>query len=132
MIETQTYIRKPVPVRAIRVTEKNMKDVARWCKGTIENTPKQGRKPARRYIRVQVIRAMSDRMTGAFVGDWVLFMEGSGFKVFLDDAFRDAYELEKKKTENVLEDVTSEVSKLLGEFGDRIHKMSLKLNGGTP
>lgn len=127
MIEPQTYFRKPVPVKVLQVTDENMRDVARWCGGKIQTAKKRGDKPAASYIQVQVLRAMNARHTRAFVGDWVLFMEGSGFKVFPDDAFQKSYE-PQKKPETVVDNVTAEVSKVLTELGDRLHDMTTRLN----
>jgi hypothetical protein len=131
MIETQTYFRKPVPVQVLQVTDANIRDVARWCGGKIQMAKKRGNKPAVPYIQVQVLRAMNDRHTKAFVGDWVLFMDGAGFKVFPDEAFHKAYEPAKKDETDELESVKHEVAQALDEFGKRIHDMTVRLNGDS-
>jgi hypothetical protein len=36
MIKTQKYVRKPLYVDVVRVTEENFEEVAQWCQGNIE------------------------------------------------------------------------------------------------
>jgi hypothetical protein len=49
MIETQKYVRKPLYVDSVRVTEENFEEVAQWCQGNIETEPKGP--DERRFIR---------------------------------------------------------------------------------
>lgn len=89
-ISTQKYIRKPFFIDAIQVTEENFEQIAKWCGGTVK-TEKRGKKDVR-FIEVPVVRPMSDRQTKAFVGDWVLFSNGSR-KVYTSQAFDNSFEL---------------------------------------
>jgi hypothetical protein len=87
-METTTYRRVPFTVKAVRVTEENMAEVAEWCEGSVRKAV-EGAMGAR--IRVPVTNAKSSRQTHAFVGDWVL--SGSmGFKVYSDRAFQKGFE----------------------------------------
>ena len=86
MIETQQYERNPFPVEAVQVTKENLSEVSDWCAGSIVG-PKGSQ-----YIKVDVSRAMSERQTRAFPGDWVLYAE-SGFKVYPDRAFKKNFTL---------------------------------------
>lgn len=94
-METVTYVRKPFTVEAVQVTEANIDQVAAWCSGEIRITapPKGSRAPELKYIKVNVHRALNDRQTKAYVGDWVLFA-GTGFKVYTPKAFEKSFELD--------------------------------------
>lgn len=132
MIEPQTWFRKPVPVKVLRVDDQNMKEIARWCGGKIQMAGKRGNNPPARYIKVDVVRPISARLSRAFAGDWVVYMEGSGFKVFMDDAFHKAYDPERapeETKESALESVKQDVVTVLTEFGNSIHDMTIRLNG---
>jgi hypothetical protein len=85
-IETEKYIRKPLYVDAIRVTEENFDELVSWCHGTMEV---EGQK---KYIRVRVNTPKIPRQTKAFVGDWLLWTERSGFKVYTHRAFKLAFD----------------------------------------
>jgi hypothetical protein len=87
MIETQKYERNPFPVQAVQVDEHNVQDVADWCAGSV-NGPKGAQ-----YVKVNVFKPMNDRQTQAFVGDWVLYAESGGFKVYPDKAFKKNFTL---------------------------------------
>jgi len=90
MIETQQYERNPFPVEAVQVTKENLSEVSDWCAGSIVG-PKGSQ-----YIKVDVSRAMSERQTRAFPGDWVLYAE-SGFKVYPDRAFKKNFTLHSEE-----------------------------------
>jgi hypothetical protein len=89
---TQRYVRKPLFVDAVQVTEDNFLDIARWCFGEILNnddTPVaegQGVEPSKQYIHVRVHNPKNPRQTKAFVGDWILYTE-RGYKVYTTKAF---------------------------------------------
>lgn len=80
-IVTETYTRKPFEIEAIRVTDENMEDVAKWCGGEIQTT-----EIGKRYIKVDVIRPLNEKQTKAFVGDWALKVKTS-FKIYKHTAF---------------------------------------------
>jgi hypothetical protein len=85
-INTETYIRKPLYVEAVRITEENFDDIANWVPGRVQ---KQGSK---RYIKVMVANPKSDRQTKAYVGDWILWTEKGGHKVYTPKAFELAFD----------------------------------------
>lgn len=79
-IVTETYTRKPFSIEAVRVTEENMEDVAKWCGGEIHKYN------GKRFIKVDVARPLTEKQTKAFAGDWVLRVKTS-FKVYQHKAF---------------------------------------------
>jgi hypothetical protein len=95
---TAKYIRKPLIVDAVQVTEQNFGDIARWCIGEIVNiddTPVDKTaepNPAKQYIYVRVHNPKSPRQTKAFVGDWILYTE-RGYKVYTTKAFQANFDL---------------------------------------
>lgn len=95
---TAKYIRKPLIVDAVQVTEENFADIARWCFGDIANideTPRDATAdvdPAKQYIYVRVHNPKSPRQTKAFVGDWILYTE-RGYKVYTTKAFQANFDL---------------------------------------
>lgn len=86
-INTEKYIRKPLYVDGVRVTEQNFDEMADWCNGEVQvEGPK-------RFIRVRVQNPKNPRQTKAFVGDWLLWTERSGYKVYTNAAFRRSFDL---------------------------------------
>lgn len=86
MLETVKYVRKPFHIDAVRVTAKNIDQVAQWCNGDVRTSEEN-----KRYIKVRVHRPANDRQTMGFVGDWVLYA-GTGFKVYTHKAFLSSFE----------------------------------------
>lgn len=84
-VETTTYIRKPFEVEAVQVTEDNIGAVKEWCQGALDADP-------RPFIKVKVARALNERQTKAYPGDWVLYA-GTGFKVYTEKAFHRTFEV---------------------------------------
>jgi hypothetical protein len=90
---TQKYVRKPLYVDAVQVTEENFGDIARWCfgeVGNIDESPVDRSKdyePTKQYIHVRVHNPKNPRQTKAFVGDWILYTE-RGYKVYTTKAFQ--------------------------------------------
>lgn len=82
------YVRKPVTIQAVQVTEADMNDISNWCGGRIivdfEDTTQT-------HIKVRVIKPQDERQTQAFVGDWILKL-GKSFKVYTDDAFKKGFD----------------------------------------
>lgn len=95
MLKTDKYTRKPFIIEAVQVTEENMSDVAKWCKGEILSTDSKIaadlHKEPETFIKVDVQNPMNERQTRAFVGDWVLFAN-QGFKVYTDRAFERSFD----------------------------------------
>lgn len=89
---TTRYVRKPLFVEAVQVTEENFYDIARWCFGSVCNADESPRlpeavdAPANEYIHVRVHNPKNPRQTKAFVGDWILYTE-RGYKVYTTKAF---------------------------------------------
>ena len=95
-IQPEIFERLPFTVEAIRLTPENMTAVAKWCGGQIRTSGKRG---IQKYIKVDVKRALTDRQTMAYVGDWVL-RAGSGFKVYTPKAFDASF---KKQVKDMVE-----------------------------
>ena len=85
-IVTARFQRKPIFVDVVQVTEENFEEVAPWCQGSIMSGS------TAKYIRVRVHNPMRPRQTKAFVGDWILYSEHYGYKVYTDGAFKNAFE----------------------------------------
>jgi hypothetical protein len=96
-VETQQYQRKPIIVDAVRVTEDNFFDVAHWCQGAIVSGGGQAKsideikQDKNKFIKVRVINPQRVRQTKAYVGDWVLYSEYNGYKVYTNGAFENAF-----------------------------------------
>lgn len=102
MVETQRYVRKPLYVDAVQVTEENFEEVALWCQGDIMNrnggsiekvdgeTSVITINPNDQYIHVRVVYPKTIRQTQAYVGDWILYTE-QGYKVYTPGAFESSW-----------------------------------------
>jgi hypothetical protein len=86
MLEIIKYVRKPFHIDAVRVTAKNIDEVAKWAGGDVRTSEEN-----KKYVKVRVHRPLNDRQTMAFVGDWVLYA-GTGFKVYTHKAFISSFE----------------------------------------
>lgn len=95
---TRKYVRKPLYVDAVQLTEENFETIARWCFGEIGNideTPvdfSQPAQPDKQYIHVRVHNPKNSRQSKAFVGDWILYTE-RGYKVYTTKAFQANFDL---------------------------------------
>jgi hypothetical protein len=83
-IKATKYIRKALYVDAVRVTEENFDELAKWCQGDITSDGN------RAYIRVRVHTPKSERQTRAFVGDWILYTD-RGYKIYSNNSFVDNF-----------------------------------------
>lgn len=96
-IVTQRFIRKPLYVDAVEVTEENFRELARWCQGKIlksDGSPldkTEEPEPKACFIHVRVHHPKNSRQTKAFVGDWLLYTE-LGYKVYTPGAFEGAFD----------------------------------------
>jgi hypothetical protein len=107
-LKLEKYERLPFTIEAVEVTADNMKAVAKWCGGQIRTSGKRG---IQKYIKVEVKRALNDRQTQAYIGDFVL-KAGSGFKVYTPKAFSESFRkvevagrmLDREESENQSED----------------------------
>lgn len=96
MVTPIVYVRKPFEVEAVEVTQDNLEEVAKWCQGTIIE-PENG---SQAFIKVRVARALNERQTKAYPGDWVLYA-GTGFKVYTEKAFRRTFEMKAPTAEEL-------------------------------
>jgi hypothetical protein len=91
-VNTEKYIRKPLYVDAVRVTEQNFNELTDWCQGELEFEETKDNGPNRKYIRVRVHNPKGPRQTKAFVGDWILYTD-RGYKIYTNKAFKAAFDL---------------------------------------
>lgn len=91
-VNTEKYIRKPLYVDAVRVTETNFNELVGWCQGEVE-FEEGGRDGAagRKYIKIRVHNPKGPRQTKAFVGDWILYTD-RGYKIYTNKAFKAAFD----------------------------------------
>jgi hypothetical protein len=87
-MQIEEFWRIPFPVKGVQVTEENMQEVANWCRGkvNVEAVGTVDNASPRRFIKVKVEKAITDKQTRARVGDYVL-RSPSGFKVYTEQAF---------------------------------------------
>jgi hypothetical protein len=100
MIETIRYVRKPLYVDAVQVTEENFEELSVWCQGTIsrlDSEPMHRKEdnaliiePRKMCINVRVNSPKSIRQTQAQVGDWLLYTD-RGYKVYTPQAFESTF-----------------------------------------
>jgi len=83
---TTRYVKKPLHVDAVQITEKNFEEVAAWCQGKIQTDESDRSTNGKRYIKVRVHNPFNPRQTQAFVGDWLLYTE-MGYKIYTPKAF---------------------------------------------
>lgn len=95
-LKLEEYERLPFTIQAVEVTAENLHAVAKWCGGEVRTSGKRG---IQKYIKVNVNRALNDRQTMAYIGDFVL-KAGSGFKVYTPRAFSESF---RKKVEGMVE-----------------------------
>lgn len=88
-MKTTNYVRRPLRVQAVQVSEDNVYDVAKWCGGEV----RRGEGGLR--VKVDVFNPSPDAQTEAEVGFWVL-KSGRGFKVYNNTAFEATFEAERK------------------------------------
>lgn len=95
MIKPEDFVRKPFYIKALRVTDVNLEEVAEWCGGEVqvfeEDTPENEPPRYVKFVKVKVHRPLNERQTRAQIGDWIL-QAGSGFKVYTDRAFHNSFE----------------------------------------
>jgi hypothetical protein len=98
-VQTEKYVRKPLYVDAVRVSEANFEEILGWCHGDIGfidgrevNGPVTEVDPKTQYIRIRVHNPQSQRQTRAFVGDWILYTD-KGYKIYTEKAFSENFNL---------------------------------------
>jgi hypothetical protein len=93
-ITPEKYIRKPLVVLGVQVTNENFMELALWVQGSIfkpDGTQGGEINPDKQYILVRVHNPKSPRQSRAFVGDWVLYSD-RGYKVYSPKAFKNTFE----------------------------------------
>jgi hypothetical protein len=132
---SETWIRNTFSVEAVRVTEENMRKVANWCYGRIYGLQNHG-EPLKLYIQFDAVGYNKHYAAKAFVGDWVLFVDGH-FKHYEDRSFRKAYHQKVDRTKELREimegalSVNPELAQLsLEELTETYTYMVLKLYKG--
>jgi hypothetical protein len=90
-VATDQYIRKPLYVAAVRITNGNFEEIAAWCQGEILQDEVPGQGTGKKYIHVRVHNPKNSRQTKAFVGDWLLYTE-RGYKVYTNKAFHASFD----------------------------------------
>lgn len=78
---TTKYVRKPLYVEAVQITEENFEEATRFCFGSTAFDEDH-----QEYIQVRVHQPKNQRQTRAYVGDWLLYTQ-RGYKVYTDKAF---------------------------------------------
>lgn len=106
-LDVKKYVRRPFAVEAVQVTPDNIHEVAKWCGGRVKKTdPSHWSEHAgQQYIKVRVPRALNERQTMAYYGDWVLSSGTgpSGFKVYTPKAFTSSFQEEVENMVRTLE-----------------------------
>lgn len=91
-VKTTQFIRKPLYVDAVRITESNFEAISEWCQGEILSEGADHVKgPGKKYIHIRVHNPKNPRQTKAFVGDWLLYTV-RGYKVYTNKAFRASFD----------------------------------------
>jgi len=92
-VSPKTYVRRPFSVKAVQVTEENIKDVALWCGGTVARTLDDYEAL---YICVPVKSGRGETTElKAFVGDWVTCARLKKiFKVYGESSFAKVFKLD--------------------------------------
>lgn len=116
-VTTERFIRKPLYVDAVRITQKNFNDIAEWCQGEVMRDEAPTDSGAGKfYIKIRVHNPKNPRQTKAFVGDWLLYTE-RGYKVYTNKAFHSSFDLveedeqtnpEQERLESIDEQVRNE------------------------
>lgn len=91
-VSTTQYVRKPLYVDAVRITNSNFEEIAEWCQGEIKyDEVSVGTGIGKKYIKIRVHNPKNQRQTRAFVGDWLLYTE-RGYKVYTNKAFHSSFD----------------------------------------
>jgi hypothetical protein len=100
-VVTTKFVRKPMFVDAVQVTTENFFDVATWCQGvvrTADGVPTEWQTEGvpedltSLHIHVRVQSPKNEKQTQARVGDWILYMDRGGYKVYTDRAFQHSFD----------------------------------------
>jgi hypothetical protein len=93
--EPEVWTRKSFDVRAVRITDDNIRVVALWSGGIVRRLPNNPGEALRgvnkRCIQLEVNHYNKLREVKAYVGDWIL-MTDEGFRHYRDKSFRLAFQ----------------------------------------
>lgn len=125
-IETTKYVRKPLYVDAVQVTDENFDEMVTWCNGKVEIEESNSKK----FIRIWVHNPMGPRQTKAFVGDWIL-RHTKGFKIYTPKAFEASFDEvpNPNKQPKTVEEVTTSPANLEGPAETTTVKANLEEPG---
>jgi hypothetical protein len=105
----EIWVRNTFSVEAVRVTEENMRKVANWCDGRIYGQQNLN-ESVKLYVQFDAVGYSKHYAAKAFVGDWVIRVDGH-FKHYTDNAFRRAYQPKTDKLKEVFELVAAAFGK---------------------
>lgn len=111
-INTERYIRKPLYVDAVRITEENFDEIAEWCQGEVQQEETPG--GTKRYIKVRVHNPKNTRQTQAIVGDWLLYTE-RGYKIYTSKAFHASFDRAVVTDPKVVEEAPTPLGEIAKE-----------------
>jgi hypothetical protein len=95
------YVRKPIFVDAVKITEQNFVEAAKWCHGQIRTQAEEllvdqnlddPKIPRTCFIHVRVQSPKHIRQTRAYVGDWLLYADLGGYKIYTQKAFDSSFD----------------------------------------
>lgn len=117
-VVTTKFVRKPMFVDAVQVTSENFHAVAEWCQGVIRSADGipvawetgETHKVEDLHIHVRVQSPKNEKQTQARVGDWILYMDRGGYKVYTDRAFQHSFDAHTPQYEITNIHVTPSVS----------------------
>lgn len=88
-VVTEKYVKKPLFVDAVRVTEQNFDELVDWVQTTTQaEVIDDGSK---KFIKIFVHSPKNAKQTKAFIGDWLLKTD-LGIKIYTNRAFRGSFE----------------------------------------
>lgn len=95
-MKPEKYIKKPIAVEAVKVTDNNLEAVVIWCNNAYPFGGNAYLSTARRSVPAIAIRTLEGVMT-ASVGDWVIKGVKGEFYPCKPDIFEATYEQLKKE-----------------------------------
>lgn len=130
-IDPVKYVRKPLYVQAIQVSEENFAEAAAWAHGKI--TASDGSSvntvdPHTQYIHVRVHNPINPKQTKAYIGDWILYTD-RGYKIYTDKAFKSVFNQVESKVDKA---VALPIEVAHNTVADRETEQLEREGGGTP
>ena len=85
---TENYIRRPFAVKAVQISEENIRDLAEWTEGSVGVNHKN-------ETNIRIIeppgKRLRYRQKHGFYGDWLVHGP-QGFRIFSNEAFHRTFE----------------------------------------